>query len=499
MNFQSKILPILFLIVVALILRVPLLNQSFWLDEAAQALQSSRPLSQQLNIAYDFQPPLLHLLTFSMIQISTAEWWLRLTSVIAGVGTVVFTYLIGKKFLSPKYALIAGLLLATHSLHIFFSQELRPYSLACLWAVVSWYSLIEIVDRKKSHKTVSIVFLYIFSSIAGLYSTYLYPFLLFSQGVYIVFFQRSFFKKFLLSWSLIVLGFLPWIPFLFHQLQVSNALRANTAGWEDVVSFDQVKSIPLVFGKFLYGVLYLDVSVFIVITGILIFLSFGFVLKHIPKTARQNDQTVLLLLTWLVVPLATSWLVSFFVPLVQPKRVLFLLPALIILIIYSLSISQIKRKFKIGIVSLLFGIQFFSLIQYWTQPIYQRENWRTLITSINQQFSPSNTIVVFGFDEPFAPWLWYQDQPFPVVLTGTKTIENISEIDEGMKPVLNYEFVLVFDYLRDLTDPNRNIDLWLEEYDYQGVGVFDYSHIGFVRILRKGKAATVANQNISIR
>ena len=49
-----------FIIVGALLLRLILINSSFWLDEAAQALESIRPLSQQLQIQNDFQPPLYH-------------------------------------------------------------------------------------------------------------------------------------------------------------------------------------------------------------------------------------------------------------------------------------------------------------------------------------------------------------------------------------------------------------------------------------------------------
>ena len=50
------------ILVFALLLRIPLLNGSFWMDEAAQALEVIRPLSKQFDIIADFQPPLLHLI-----------------------------------------------------------------------------------------------------------------------------------------------------------------------------------------------------------------------------------------------------------------------------------------------------------------------------------------------------------------------------------------------------------------------------------------------------
>lgn len=45
------------ILLLALALRLPLLGGSFWLDEAAQYLESARPFSQQLAIREDFQPP----------------------------------------------------------------------------------------------------------------------------------------------------------------------------------------------------------------------------------------------------------------------------------------------------------------------------------------------------------------------------------------------------------------------------------------------------------
>ena len=53
---------LILILLLAVMLRIPHLSGSFWLDEAAQALEIVRPLSQQLQIIDDFQPPLLHLI-----------------------------------------------------------------------------------------------------------------------------------------------------------------------------------------------------------------------------------------------------------------------------------------------------------------------------------------------------------------------------------------------------------------------------------------------------
>ena len=134
---------IILILVLALGLRLPLLNGSFWLDEAAQALESSRPWSQQLDIAGDFQPPLIHLVLFFSLKVSTAEWWLRsIVALLPGLVTIWATYEVGRRLVNQKAGIIASLLLTTSSFHIFYSQELRPYSLPTMWAVLSWLPLL---------------------------------------------------------------------------------------------------------------------------------------------------------------------------------------------------------------------------------------------------------------------------------------------------------------------------------------------------------------------
>jgi len=124
--------------------------------------------------------------------------------------------------------------------------------------------------------------------------------------------------------------------------------------------------------------------------------------------------------------------------------------------------------------------------QYWTDARLQRENWRHIIQTIDSRYSPQDTIIVFAFDGPFAPWVWYPHQPFPFIATGTKTVLSVEEIELKMKPAIQYEQVIVFDYLTDLTDPNRTILSWLKSYNYVESRVIDQPNIGFVRIYTKG-------------
>ncbi|MEA2056829.1 MAG: glycosyltransferase family 39 protein, partial [Patescibacteria group bacterium] len=471
-----------FILLLALGLRIPLLSGSFWLDEAAQALESSRPLWQQFDIIPDFQPPLIHLLTHFALYVSSQEWWLRLISaLIPGLITIWAVYKIGHRFFSKRTGNLASLLLATNSFHVFYSQELRPYSLPAMWASLSWLCLLNLTCKNKnekqviSHKAKSWPHWlgYILLTTAGLYSSYLYPFLIVSQLTYILLTQKKNLQKKFLFFkfksmnhtlksfftSLVVATFLfaPWIPTFFKQLKAGQALRQTIPGWEEVVSLTQVKALPLTVGKFVFGISNLELNHFYLIpTGLLTLLLLGLsgYLFYQFKKDKIKIKPIIITTTWFVVPLITSWLVSFLVPVVRPKRLLFLLPALYLLIATLIDLSlnhlnQLKQDKQKSLVKLsaitlliiLFALNLFSLSQYYLKPKFQRENWQSLYSEIQTRFPEKQTIAIFSFSQPFAPWRWYNQEHFPSLATGYNNIEQVPQLTSTLKPIFDYDFV----------------------------------------------------------
>ena len=105
-------LKFILVVIIALLLRLVNLNQSFWLDEAAQVIESSRPFLQQFDLAADFHPPLYHILLHFWLLGGKSEIWVRLLSVGFGIGTIIILFWIGKLLVDKKAAFIAALFLA---------------------------------------------------------------------------------------------------------------------------------------------------------------------------------------------------------------------------------------------------------------------------------------------------------------------------------------------------------------------------------------------------
>lgn len=474
---------------------MPQLNGSFWLDEAAQVLESSRPLSHQLQIRDDFQPPLIHLMVFGLLQVSDNEAWLRLgAALLPGLVTLGATVQVGRKYFSDKTAWMAGVLLATSSFHIFYSQELRPYSLPAMFAVLSWWAVAEMTNDSRKPALATVIKFSLWS-VLGLYSSYLYPFVLFGQAIYLLTLWRkdlSKLKTAAVSFVVIGLLFAPWIPSFKDQIMAGQQLRQSFAGWEDVVSFDQFKSIALVAGKFIFGVLDLSVNPMYVLSFLFLAVGTVFLLWKVQRQPK-NAQLLWMVSCWLILPIVAAWIVSFWIPVVQPKRVLFALPAFYLLIgLLVTQATQLKSQFTkcvgFALFLTLLAINIFSTFAYYTQTKYQRENWREIHQYIDEKYDARKSVVLQAFPNQFASWDWYNDGQFPTVSTGVFTVSDDPESTDRqlIKAVTDYQYILVFDYLRDLTDPKNHIVTDLERYGFQQVDIIPgNAALGMIRVFAR--------------
>lgn len=484
--FKTAPVLLVAIVILAIGLRLPLLNGSFWLDEAAQALESDRPLSQQLELVPDFQPPLLHLLIHFALYVDRSEWWLRTVgALIPGIITVILTVLLGDKVFNKRVGWISGLLLATSSFHIFFSQELRQYSLPVMWAVATWLLLWLSVKRKEESWWLGVSWGVL--SLAGWYSSYLYPFLWLAQVVFVTTLTPHKWREWSSGIAITVLGFLPWLPMFLRQLQAGQSLRTELPGWENVVSFSQLKAIPLTMGKFIFGVVNLEANAFFIGASLLLGVLGVGIVALLSKKMSRNQVTfkatpLVMILIWLVVPLLTAWLVSFFVPVIQPKRVLFLLPACYLFVTWLALQTQQHRLGQLLVVTLL-SLNFWGVWQYWSNPLYQRENWRAAYHDISTQYPADDTLAIFAFPEAYAPWRWYNSRDVHTVAIGyLSQSPTQNEVSESLKYVTDYSYAVTFDYLQDLSDPQRLVPQTLHNFGYKEVQVLDYPNVGFIRI-----------------
>lgn len=125
-------------------------GQSFWADEAITiGMYKSPPagISYFRKFLWDVHGPLYSMLMHFWSMASSSETWLRLPSAIMGSLTVPLTYVWIKKAADERTALLGSLFIALNPFSLYYSQELRFYSMVCLFSILSLIRYHVFIDR----------------------------------------------------------------------------------------------------------------------------------------------------------------------------------------------------------------------------------------------------------------------------------------------------------------------------------------------------------------
>ncbi len=473
---------IYFILVLAAVLRLILVNQSFWLDEAASLIIARQDLTQLISsLAGDFHPPLYYLFMHFWLKIGlTQEWFLRLPNILFSVAAIYLLYLLFKKALGNKMPKLvigpvklslpatAALFLALNPLHIYYSQELRMFAPAAFLVTASWYFL---VSAQKSNKN-SWFILWALTNTLGLYTYYLSGFNILSQLIYLLLADKKLLKK-LLPWTfLTALSFLPWLPTFIKQTQGGQYLVEALPNWSQLSGDLSLKNIALIPVKFILGRVNISSDDFYLL-AIIASLLYTFSLMALSLFQKLSR----LFWLWLVVPLLIGVALSFKIPMLGYWRYLFLLPAFSSLL--AIGIFHLPAKLSMVNILLLSITFLFSNFLFWTTPSFHRENWKQATDFVLQK-QDQQSVSVFAFPQPFAPVRWYAPQ-----LNSSGALTDLSidpqELDLNLSQITTgKDTVYYFEYLSELTDPKDNIPAWLNNAGYNQEQIYNFNGVGFV-------------------
>ncbi|TXH07229.1 MAG: hypothetical protein E6R05_00670, partial [Candidatus Moraniibacteriota bacterium] len=237
-----------YILAFALILRLVLINQSLWLDEAIQALALMGKMGPLMTYALaDFQPPLYHFIGWLWTNIAGySEFALRTPSLLAGLGTVYFAAKLGSLLGGKKLMYLTGLLAATNPLLIYYSQEGRTYGLTTFFVTAAMFYFIKTL---KSPTRNSLILYGLFSALF-LWTSYLTWFLHLILFVYTLVLKRRdiLIIQFISGATLIL-----WLPSLYKSLQVGLSTVKNSPEWGNVVGGISLKALVLTWVKAVIG------------------------------------------------------------------------------------------------------------------------------------------------------------------------------------------------------------------------------------------------------
>ena len=425
---------------VGLFLRLISLNQSLWLDEATTALVAKMSLPDMFSkfLPWDFHPPFYYLIMKLWTDIfGCSEISLRFPSILFGLGTIYFTYLVGKKLFNKKTGLVASALLATSGLAVYYSQEARMYALAALLVSCSIYFLLE-----KKWIIFSVIIVLI--GMTDYVSLFIIP-------VYF-FIGRKYWKKVILSLIPFVLSFLLWSPIFIRQILAGISVR--NSDWWNLLGISNIKNLALFPVKFIFGRISFDNKILYIVIVALVSFLFGYLLYKSLKASK-------ILWVWLIFPILLGFLIGFIVPTLTYFRYLFCLAPFYLLTAYGL--EKTGRLSKILTV-LLIAFNLFTSGYYLLDPKFQREDWRGLVGFVESKKS-GNSITVFPSDSNTEAYLYYAPN---VKIAGRSGINN------------SFNQIWLVGYLSSVFDTGDSTKSKIKALGYKELARYQFSGIGLV-------------------
>lgn len=470
-------------LLLGLFLRLINLNQSLWLDEAISVL-AARDFSYP-GIIFDFlkidnHPPLFYLvLKFWGETFGFTDWILRILPVLLGTLVIYFVYRIALKISSnKKIAITAALLLVTSPLLIYYSQEVRMYILITLLAAIQILIFLSILKNEKIWKWISFSIFNCLLFFSDYITVFLFPVFLL---IPIIQKQSKLLVKVLLSFLPLGILFALWFPYFNEQLIKNKDLVDIFPGWQAIIGGATFKNLTVLWMKFVLGRISFEPKLLyyglVGLFSIPILISLGLGIRNFKKH--------LLIWLWFLVPVTSGFIFSFLVPVFNYFRFIYVLPALLILV--AIGFFEVKKPL---IRNLLIGwvliTNVLGLSIYYFDVSQQRENWRQVVSFIEQS-GTQNDLVVFEFKEEPAPYRWYSTGKINSIgatdsyfADKDKTFEKLGQALHGKTGVYYFE------YLRDLSDPNRLVEQKLRSEGFQKGEIYnDFYNLGQITYWHK--------------
>jgi mannosyltransferase len=391
---------LLLFLVVGTALRMYMLGvKSLWLDEAFSVEVARMPLPAFLRTVWwgEANMTLYYVFLRFWIHLGDSELWLRCLSAVVGVLTIAATYAFGKTFLNRRAGLAAAALLALHSYHIRYSQELRAYTLVTLLVVLSTYAflrLLEAPDRK--------VFwiLYAFLIALAVYAQVLAVFVLLSQWLVLTprrIKQLGVFKLLSLGASIALLiapiaavmvlqnkGQLDWVP-RPNLTRVLDVMQ-DMAGAQTIGSHSTASGLLL--------------SAFYATTWIIAFSTLCRVRPSQPN-GQMTKTALQVLAIGFIFPIAAMTAVSFLKPIMVPRYLLMCVPAAVMLAGYGLvTLDQWLLKRRIiswAVLVTMLAMASFSVRDYYASFKTYGHDWRGVTHFLLSQEQSGDAAVFYTF------------------------------------------------------------------------------------------------------
>lgn len=450
---------------VALCVRVPFLDYSFYGDEAFSLLRDSAKL---ITDTEDRFRPLFFSLLYIWRQIGfEGEIGLRLLPLMFGVLQVPLAFLVGRKLRDEQLGLLLAVLVAASPMLIEFSQELRMYSMVATIALAQSYIVLLMLEKFSWWRWTAFVLI----ALAGVYTHLLYWLFLF--GVTLTFLRERKRLSIVKSWGALAATTILYLP------NVPNLMRfQETRGSEYFMDF--ASAVPKLLAAFTVGFNYFALGE----QGAGRAVGTGDLLQNLPLAAlaiaagavvvwklfwlhtHEKDREILWFgheLFTVPVILATLACAATGKYFLQPKYLIFSVPfALLFLAVAFDDVRNLNGRKVLAVMGAIIAVV--ALTHYWQPTKYGRkEDWKTAAEVLSTAVSDSNALVLlpnpYTLLRYYAPGIQNQWEIINVQADASGAERRLTELPQSRQDI----YYLRYDVVQNVQDPNDKIISFLNK------------------------------------
>ncbi len=382
--------------------------ESLWYDETVSAYLSKQPLGQIIaHTARDIHPPAYYLILHVWRALASPtlahgfEFLLAFPSLFFGIAALALLVPIAKRALSLHAAALAVWLAALNPFLVWYSQEVRMYTLAAMLGLLCLFA----ARRYVTASTTSLVApeasarlawlgVYVLAATASLYTLYYAGFALVAINLAALWSLwatrrasagfRSL-RDWLLGQLAVLALFLPWLPILLRQI-VEPPVPVWRVPWANFAAL--FTDLTAALSAFAVGQS-TPASQAWVWALVALVVVWAFV-----RYAKSAD--AFWLLFYLFVPVAAIFLISAaFSPIYHVRYLAVYAP--IFPLIAAGAILALNRRSSILALftaALLVAGSLYSLTRFWTLPDYAADDHRGAVQALSEEWRPGDAILV---------------------------------------------------------------------------------------------------------
>lgn len=413
---------LLAILLLAFVLRVYQLGaQSLWYDESDRVFVASLPLGQLFHTMAEegLEGLPLYYLVIKPFVVPFHELAARFPSASLGVLAVALIAQVARVLWGQRAVVPAALLLAVNPFHLWFSRDATFYSMVALSAAGTLYYFILLLREPRGSFWVGLT---VFSSL-GLcthYFAFAMPLVCF---LYLLLTWRqnwTLLRPWALSQIVAVAPLTPWYVFVIQRGQYYFA-GAPAKSPQLVELLYTLRNFSI--GD--TGSITWEVPVAVAICGAMVLLATVWMV-------RTHQSYWGLLLLWLLLPIALTFLMSLRLPMYVDRYLMPTLPVFILLVVGGL--EALPQRGCASTLVVLLTVSIVGVVRIYTDPAYTKEDWRGVAQYIEQHEQPGDVGIPLLYQslEPLYGHYYRGQVPLKPVQVG-QAVRDPAKTVEGYK------------------------------------------------------------------